>query len=127
MAIEKMVLTSDDVCSIIKVCGEAKVSELRFGGLHVKFSGSEPRSGFEPVREATEPQLQAIPSLSNPDAATSGQMHEKINEDSLVNEETLSREEELAMALIEDPVLAEKLIIAGKLEEETNVPDELDS
>lgn len=98
----KTLFTAEQVCSIIKACGEAHVSVLEFGDLRVRFG----RSAEE------EDQGRAF----NPDPATEIAVKQaEISAQSLKRDEIAFREEQLAMAVIEDPVLAEKLLMEGEL------------
>jgi hypothetical protein len=108
-------MTSDDICAIIRQCGESGVSELTFGSLSIRFASENKRGD-----------------LSSPEIAHHGISHsttDYIFDDSfkksdeedkriLEEEEIRMREDQLSMALIEDPAQFEKLLAAGDLENE---------
>jgi hypothetical protein len=93
-------MTVPEVVSIINECGASGVSELKFGDLYVKFSTKAASNIPDPLPTVTE--------------ITESQ---KKNESrSLENDELNFREDQLANALLENPLLAEELLIKGELE-----------
>jgi hypothetical protein len=80
---------------------------LKYRGLHVEFgplAGSAPAPG----------------TVRAPEAAISERQHNEITENTLAIEEIRLREEQLAQMLIENPLEAEKLLMAGETEEEND-------
>ena len=106
MSEKKTLLTSQEVCSIITVCGKSGVSVLKFGDLHVEFDKQ-----IEPI--APEPQTGGP--VPPPPPAPPAEIVDNVAKDSLVSDEIALREEQLLMMLIEDPHEAEKLILQGEL------------
>ena len=104
---EKNLLTAAEVCSIVKVCGEAKVAELQFGPLIVRFGTQAPEK-CEKVGPST-----AV-------AAEIAETQNKIAKQSLVDAEIETREDQLAELWITNPTLAEELVLKGELEESFN-------
>lgn len=97
----KNLLNREDICSIIEVCSQNKVSELKFGDLHLSFvfhveQSARPQASFEAV----------------------------ISEDELKNEEKnylAERElevkrDEIDQMLIEDPAKFEELLEQGEFD-----------
>jgi hypothetical protein len=123
------VLSAEEVCSIIEVCGKAKVTLLKLGDLQVEFGKqTEP-----PALRYQPPNLwadldQRIASLdtahpSTPAAAMAESL-EKENERALVNDEMAFKRDQLAMLTIEDPVALEEMINNGELDEDDDLGDE---
>lgn len=107
MASEKTHLSREDVCSILDTSAKAGVRELTFAGLHVVFGrpAEQQVAGYPFV-----PQIPA-PSLSG--KALSDADHAAQAKRSLEEDEVRLREDQLAHALVEDPVLYEKLVQEG--------------
>jgi hypothetical protein len=123
------VLSPQEVCSIIEVCGKAKVTLLKLGDLHVEFgTKTEP-----PALRYQPPNLwadldQRIASLdtahpSTPAAAMAESL-KKENERALVSDEMTFKRDQLAMLTIEDPVALEEMINNGELDEDDDLGDE---
>lgn len=106
-----MSLTSDQVCAIIRACGEAGVVRLSFDGLRLSFgrSANEPR---------TDLPLEVTPGPSDPylpvEALTASE-HLKIEKDTLESDELDVKERQVEELLLTDPLAAEELIIKGEL------------
>lgn len=106
-------LTVRDVCAIIKACSSYGVTSLKFGELQVKLNPKE-----------------VLPSSSNPkptiptvDEITEHQ-HEDQTKEALEDEEIRLRQSQIALALIENPELAEQLMIDGELEDDDDSGDD---
>lgn len=110
-------LTSDEVCSILKACAESKVRELKFGGLYVSFGP-----------QALEEQIHIMlpPAASEPVAPTSAPppvaemteaQHTIQTSESLAQAEIEAKEDQLALLAIENPVEFERQLMNGELED----------
>lgn len=102
MASEKG-LTPEGLCSILRACRESQVSELKFGPLHVKFG---PPVDPEPVKPTPAPAT----------ATEIADTQKNIAKESLAQDEAKLRETQLALAFIENPMLAEQMLMDGELE-----------
>jgi len=111
-------LSSDEVCSIIKVCGEVKVSCIQYRDLTVWF-GPQPELSDLPRLDSN---LAASMPSSQTEAAISA-IQENQAKEALEQDEEKLKEDELALMLIENPQMAEKLLIEGKLDEEADESD----
>lgn len=93
-------LKSDEVCALIKACGESGVSSLKWGNLQVSFERS-------PKEPETPP---AIPDTEiSEEIAQSGTRR-------LEQEEFNTKEDELATMLIENPLEYERMLTNRELE-----------
>lgn len=103
---KRQLLSTKEVCRIIKLGKKAGLSELKFGELHVSF-----KSPIEQVAKATmrQPRIPSVPVK----APT-----ENTQKEALAQDELRLREDQLAMALIEDPVRYEQLLRDGELSDE---------
>lgn len=108
---EKCLFTAEELCGIIKACGEAQVVELKLGDLYVRF-------GQQPVPEAPANEVQSP--APTPEAAISATQNEleKEAERALTQDEVKLREDQLDMALLENPLLYEELIAKGEVEDD---------
>ena len=107
LTIAKEMFQSKEICNIIKVCSEAGVVELKFGGLEVKFGGASLPSpkkspaelGFQ-GKEAYQisPQKSVLPDSN----ATSQKMD-------LIDKQVLEDLERTNL-LLEDPLAYEQMI-----------------
>lgn len=123
---EKNYLTAEEVCSILKVCGEVRVAKLEFRDLRVEFSpttGLASPDGSAPVdyRVVTPADMVLSPL---PEAEIS-ELQKKVAEKSFVQDEIATREDQIAELLVTDPLAAERLLMAGKLEEQEDDSDDL--
>lgn len=91
-------LSYEAIVCILKTCSESGVSSLKFGDLYVEFGKSRTNAATSPAAEMAE--------------------IEHIQEDHLTKEEVLTKEEQLAHMLVEDPSMAEELLIKGELEKD---------
>lgn len=98
---QKSLFSPLEVCSILKACAEANVTELKFGDLHV-FFGASPLDAQLSARAPT------------PEAEISEQQTQ-IERRILEIEEARTKEDLLAEAILQDPSLAEELLISGDL------------
>lgn len=100
-------LSVEELCAIIKTCGESGVRVIKFPGFYVSFGPTAKPSPLEapnPAAKTDEPVK-----LVAAQTAVAAKAH--------LLEEIQTREEQLAMMMIENPVEAEKLILAGELED----------
>lgn len=104
MTVEKSFLTPADVCAIIKACGEAQVRVLKFAGLYVRFDKT-----VENAVVAASPPV--------PEAEIS-ETTQKIHEEALAQDEVRLKQDQLDQMWIENPQEAERLLLAGELEDE---------
>ena len=104
---EKILLTAEEVCIILKTCGEAKVAELQFGPLHVWFD----KSVAKIVKEECP-----IPLPATEIAET----QEIIAKEAHIEEEIRTREDQVAELWITNPQKAEEMVLKGELEEISN-------
>lgn len=99
---QKTLLKSSEICSIIKACSEAGVSELKFAGLHLRF---EPQyKPFEDTSYFPHPTEEAISDQS-----------QQIEKESLESDEQRVKQERLDQMLIENPSAFEDLLLSGDL------------
>jgi len=96
MRARKQFFNAVDICNIIKVCGEAGVSDFRVGDFSVSFGKSSKHTASNTPEEAisVEQVLQAERSLAQAEAEI--------------------KEDQLNQMLIEDPFAAEELIMSGE-------------
>lgn len=112
------------MCAIIETCKQYGVTAFRYGGLDLTFGNTElPPSPGSSTPHRTAETIAVHPvgeTMPAPD-------HDQINRETLEEEELRLREEEILNAPIENPVLAEQLIIDGELEDaDSDEPDESD-
>lgn len=111
-------LLSRDITSIIKACGAARVTRFQYGSLTICFGPQPDSVSFDEYRNTYHE-----PRLTTPEAAIS-EIQKSQKKEALVRDEMSLREEQFAQMLIEDPFNAEKLLLAGKLDEESDGSDE---
>lgn len=111
--------TSLDLCAIIETCTNHGVRSFEYGSLKLDFGAKL----APPGSSATHPVGDEIPAPHPAGDAIPAPDHDKINQETLEADELRFREEELLNAPIENPVLAEQLLIDGELED----ADEFDS
>ena len=92
----------EKLSELIKTCGASNVSHLKFGELEVTFSSSH-----------CDQQTTASQS------ATLGTLADESTEQIAIKDEVDANQELLAMAILEDPAMYEKLLMSGDLENET--------
>ena len=98
------VLTSLEICEIIKACAASAVAEFKFGDLSITFGKQT---------NAVEPKDAPVPKQ-----AISEEKHTQITEEQLAIEAAQTREEKIAYLLLEDPEEAERLLIQEGLNAE---------
>ena len=107
-------LKSEEICAIIKVCGEAKVHVLKFEGLYLRFD-----TPVDPTTEAwTRARSQVAPAPDfQPQPATQERVDDlkKIEAYGMTQDELALRTEELAELWVTRPELAEQLLMDGEL------------
>lgn len=119
---QEKLISAEDACRIIEVCGKSNVSELRFRGIHVRFG--RPTESFQGTGVPLEAPLGMEQAISPyPDTEISREP-EPQNENSLLDEELRLKDERIAMALLENPAEAERLLLQGDLEDERQRPDD---
>jgi hypothetical protein len=97
-------LQCQDICLIIEKCSAHGVTTLKFGSLEVSFN--------------------PVPKQNKPGAEISAETHDKLNEEANLKDEVDLREEQIANAQVEDPLLAEQLILDGELDDESDSDDD---
>jgi hypothetical protein len=113
---DERILSSNDVCLILKACGESGVRVLKFADLYIQFG----KTKQETLAESQETASAALA----PEAAIS-EIQIKEATKALEREELAYKQDLIAQMRIEDPVMAEKLLLAGELEDDdTGFDDE---
>lgn len=118
-----------DVCSIIEVCGKAKVTLLKFGDLQVEFGPQAPSP--PPLMHEVSPwtpyipQARALASASPSTPATEiADTQAKEAEKALAQDELAVRKDQLSQLGIENPVAYEEMINNGELDEDDDLGEE---
>ncbi len=93
MATKNSSLTPEELCAILKACGDAKVAEMDFGTLHVRFDRPDQKP------------------LPNPGIAVSDDTLKQVTERVLREDEHRLREDQMALLQIENPLAAEQLAL----------------
>lgn len=105
-----MRLSGEEICAIVKACGEAGVSRLCFGPLDVQFKCSpDTEKPHEQTIVVTDPVLQ-----------------EEVTKVETERDELAHKEEMLAQLEIENPAEYERQMLAGDLIPNSKVGDDLD-
>ena len=114
--VEKLLFTSSDVCAIIQSCANHKVKTLKCQGLELDFSQTA---------ETTSTPSGSVRDDSGlaPVAAITEETHDQMTKETIERDELLLREQEIAMSLIENPSLAEELLLDGELEDADDEPE----
>ena len=105
-------MTAQEVCLILESCAKTGVAVLKFGNLEVTWS--HPASFLaqtDPPALAPATEIAVVPN------------HTELNTQAREDNEIRMREDQLAMALIENPMLYEELLANQQLEDED---DEID-
>lgn len=129
MPTETRCLSVSEVCSIIEVCGKAKVTSLKLGDLQVEF-GSQAPSPPPLMHESSPwapfiPQARALASASPSTPATEiADTLAKEAERALAQDELNVRKDQLAQIGIENPVAYEEMINNGELDEDDALGEE---
>lgn len=118
---KKNLLSSSDIVSIIEVSGKCGVTELKFGGLHVKFG--KPADDTQQFENLFSHLRVNQPFPNTPDTEISA-TQQQVAQDSLVAEELDLRASQIADLMIEDPLRAEELLRDGQLEEADDADEE---
>lgn len=109
---QKFALSSSEVISILSTCRDASVSVLKFRDLYVSF-GKQTR--LEELQQA----IQSVDVTQSPTFAKAiAKIQTQQSQDSLEQDEIELKQEQLAQMFIENPKLAEELLLNGKLDEE---------
>lgn len=118
MAAKKTLFSFSETCSIIKLCGESRVAELKLGDFYVTF--------HTPVGEGPQKHVE-IPATqpTHPDAEISEEQRKQLEKHALMEDEIRLKEDRLDQMLIESPSEFEALQAQGDLDEEEagNVDD----
>ena len=109
--------TSLDICAIIEACATYGVTSLTQGDLHLEFGKPTDPPRLEKANSG-DPSTVAPPEKA-PD-------HDQINADTFEDEVSHMREEQLLMATIENPGLAEQLLMDGDLEDDDDDTGSID-
>lgn len=88
-----------EICAMIKACGEAKVSVLKYGDLYLCLGERAP--------------VVKKPATPVPDTEISV-TQKNIERESFLKDEQQLRQDRIAQALIEDPLEAERLLMSGE-------------
>ncbi len=99
-------LGAEEICAILKACGASKVAELKFGDLYVAFDRQSPRKSPRGNVASEDTTAPAVDPADTPEA---------VNMQQTELDELRLRDEQVAHMLIENPVLAEELLIQGEL------------
>lgn len=109
---EKSALSPEQVCAIIKACGESQVRVLKFAGLYVEFE----RTPLTPV---------VAEEVLPPPATEMAESQLKIEEGrGILQRELQIRDDQVAQMMIENPVLAEQLLMDGDLADDDDTDAE---
>lgn len=95
---------------MIKVCAEAKVRNFSYRNLRLEFHEDRAVSPSLVNPSAPEPMKPA-------EAALSDQQKEAVEQEALVVEDARTKEDRMALLMIENPLLLEKMIERGELDE----------
>jgi hypothetical protein len=121
----KTTLSPRDLCSILKACGDARVTLLQLGDLHVEFAGPASPAPVVEIRTDTLDSKslrkfmnQASQPISPPGLA---ETQARIAEEALVDDELALREQQIAELHLTNPLLAEQLITQGELEDHGSI------
>lgn len=106
---------------MIETSAKAGVSELKFGGLHVKFG----RPADEPVPPLGYP-FMPQPQAQHPVTDLTEKQHVQQTKAAIEHDEILLREEQLARLLVEDPAKYEELLRDGELADALDGADDSD-
>lgn len=101
MSPRKEILNIDNICALIRTCGEVGVKEVSFGRLHVVFGRKDQDT------QASSPNL--------PDKALSEQS-QSIEQRAFEQDEISTKDDQLAELVITDPLEYERLVASGDLE-----------
>lgn len=116
-----MGLSAEEVCVIIKVCGEAKVTELKLGDLQVIFLPKEETRPGVTLKSPLASLDQAPPPLT---AAEIAEIQRKEAKKALERDEARVRKEQLEEMFLTDPLRAEELLRQGELEPDGDEDEE---
>lgn len=109
----KKQLSVNEICAIIRLCGKSRVAELKFGDLYVLF-GKQTEERQESV---------ATTDFVHTESPLAAKEKAEILQNQIEKDELQLREEQLAFMQVENPVLAEELLIKGELEGGTTQED----
>jgi len=117
-------MTTAQVCEILKACGEVAVTELKFGGLHVKFSPKAEVPSFADLAHARAMQasMDMTPAPQSATEIAGIQTQEAAH--ALQRDETFLRREQIADLWITNPAKAEELLANGELTEDDATDEE---
>lgn len=105
-------LNVKNVCEIIKACGSAGVSKLKFGDLELEFH----------IREEKQEITQTIPMYSvshtYQDDNSQGPESDSVSPELLQKQEAELKQQEVSEMLITDPAAYEELLFSGALTNE---------
>jgi hypothetical protein len=105
-------LSAQDICALIKACGEYGVAQLKLGDLELAFTSQTERSWLHQARHA--------PTLHShlPEAAISEAHPNEQNEHSLEQAELALKNDQLAELLLTDPAAYEEAVLREDLVDE---------
>jgi hypothetical protein len=110
---EMPLLSTEEVCLIIKACGESQVSKLKFRDLQLWFGTNSKSDGSLVAGSSPTPDTEI------------SEIQTQVSKAAFEQEELDTRDEQVKQMLIEDPYEAEKLLIHGELTEDGS--DEIES
>ena len=108
-----MIFTAEELCSIIRVCSEAGVTEMELGDMRLAF-GKSPK----PTEKIEIP----LPTVTIPEPVTTltESQHTQLTEESMLHTELGFKEQEVDELLLTDPLAAEEMMIKGELTADGN-------
>ncbi len=109
MSFENSNLTAEQICVVIKACGECGVAKFKCGSLEVEF--------LQKLEPAPAPIVQAAPP-SLPDTEISEAQTSEDDLKRIEREEKELRRQQLRELIFTDPVAYEELCALGELEDE---------
>jgi hypothetical protein len=101
----KCALSAQEICDIIRACGEQGVAELKFGDLQVVF----------PPKWGSWPGQKPLSFASSSEAALSEAQTTQIAAETLEKEAISLKEDQLAELALTDPLEYERLLSEGEL------------
>jgi hypothetical protein len=112
---EKTVLSSEEICSIIRACGESKVTVLKFGDLYLRFGqqAADAPGSVENVPRGTTEIVDKAP--APPPSAEIEATQIQIAEKALAQDELDAKRAQLSQMFIENPSMAEEMMAQGDL------------
>lgn len=117
----KISLKSEEVCAIIRACGESGVRVLKFAELYVQFG---PKA--EPERQSPDPRVMDKAKSEEP-SSTDTEMSAtaiQIDQETLAKLEDQAKRERVQRLMLENPGEYERLLSSGDLEDDPDFDSE---